>query len=706
MHIGTVWIGGEEDWSFYLEVDSVQMSGRNVAVEYKTYNGGTDVTLSAVYKCLSDRIEIHYDLTVPSSNKVVNAFIEEQGAMFECLPLNPTSKATLFKRGLWKRHKKDDGTSYEVKDGYFRFFKNPDKNILLKILSEHEDWTSDYSQHIPFLGPTTDEQAQVDRYTSDFEIYILPKKLSLPVAAAVAAGRSAVVEISTAKDYNLIKPGNDARQYSVTISNARSKLLEGKLTVTARTLDNKKIDYPVKGVTLKGLDTTQFGPFDLPEAEHERELYFIDASLAINGKEECFSRTNVAILPDFPFAHRDESVFGISDFFDLPSRASALELLKRMGVHHLRGCCHKDLSQSGFIAFASRDVEERFVSDQEKKKELRKIIHDIKVCQNPFWEFGNEWNLTDPDLTDDARIELRRKLARNYCRWTKHARSILGESSSIQLITQGLSSGDTDFLDLLQEFGCYDRFNGFAFHPARNEYTADADDEDLKMVGIIDNWNYYGQVKNCMEYARNNRDITAYATEVYACTWPNEFPRDSYRQAAANIVLSLALGLAEGLSSIQVYQLNDSIREDIGGINHKDEEYHFGLLMRDYSLKPSAMAYATTAEILDGAKFDNKYPPEDDADIKLRALVFRTDDDSKVTILWDRTEGYVQGYKEGFYHKEPWLPSYSEKRPYTFKTDKPDGEKVKVVDMIGRKYWFEAKDGTVEIDLDGEPVFV
>lgn len=87
--------------------------------------------------------------------------------------------------------------------------------------------------------------------------------------------------------------------------------------------------------------------------------------------------------------------------------------------------------------------------------------------------------------------------------------------------------------------------------------------------------------------------------------------------------------------------------------------------MRDLSLKPSAMAYAATAEALDGARLSRPFIRRG----SLRALVFDIDDHRKVTVLWDRSEGHTQAKnEERFFHREPWLPTFTKKVPYRFKT--------------------------------------
>ena len=667
LQIGSVTL----EWtSQYFKGVSIRKTGSNTAtVKYKTYNESplTSV-LTAKYTCLPREIKIHLDLNVPSG-------VDPGGAMFEVSPLKGTAKKELFKGGLWTRNE-DGGESYEVKDGYFRHFTDPKKKVMLKILG-NANWDGPDYQHIPFVKV----EGTASRYTSDVQIFVVPNELSLAGAAATAAGRTAVVELSTTKAFNLFKPGDGVPVFTAKVGNAQSKTLAGELTVVARTLDNKIAVNQKRSISLKGLAASKF-TFKLPAAE--RELFFVDASFRANGKEY-FSRTNVAILPDFEFKHKSKSVFGISDYFKVPDNTSALTLLQRLGVHHLRDGDNGLVADYGILSFAAMGIQ------PENEITSAELASRLGVCidrGNPVVEFGNEWNLLD-DKWGNATI---------YCDWAKTLFAVRG-SMPIKIITQGIAGWDEEYLNYLMGDDCCSSFEGIAFHPGRANFTADADDDDLAEVEG-GNWNYYGTVENYMASTRAHCDLPCYATEVYAGTFPNVYYRDSYRQAGSNIVLSLALGLAEGLSSIMVYQLNDGTWYDVGGVNHEDQEYHFGLLMRDASLKPSAMAYAATAEILDGAKFV-KYLNNHTS--TLRALVFDTDN-GKVTILWDRREGYIQAEgQSGFFHPEPWVPAYTKKGKYSFPTSK---DAVVVVDIIGRKHMVQAVDGVVTLTLTGEPIFV
>lgn len=664
---------------YFLGVSAEKTGENTAAVTYQTYDDETGaVTLAATYTCLPNVIRIHMELTAPSS-------VNTGGAMLEIYRLDGTPEVVFYKSGLWTRNA-NGGEAYETKDGYYRYFANPSKQILMKVLGV-VDWASEWYQHIPFT-----RVGETDTYTSDIEVFVLAHELqTFQAAAAAIAGRPGSVEISTTKDYNLFKPEDGAPQFVVTVNNAQNSELEGELTVIARTLDNERVIQSKKPIDI-GAYASFEETFTLPTAE--RELYFVEASLAVNGTE-VFSRTNVAILPDFTFQHKNESVFGISAYFPLPDNLSALKLLDRIGVHHLRNGDNREIpSDVGILAFASSDVyspEREEADTAAKRKWIANSLNTFLAQENPIWEFGNEWNPWDETENEQAVADL-------YGEWAKLACQIRNRKNyPIKIISQGIAGADMTFLRCLLRNGTYARLDGIAFHPGRGNVTADAQ---------ITYWNYYGTVKKMMNFVRAHGNKPAYATEVYAGTFPNCYNSDSYRQAAADTVLSLSLGLSQGLSSIQVYQLNDGTHYDVGGLVSQENwdvegfEYHFGLLMRDLSLKPSAMAYAVTAEMLDGATFV-KYLDQETG--YLHALVFDTDA-GRITILWDRTKGYVQGRdREGFRHLEPWLSTYREKVKYTFNTTKNE---VTVVDMIGRKHTVQATDGVVELELDGEPIFV
>jgi hypothetical protein len=707
----------------FKAVNTSQPGPDTVKVEYNNYS---NATLWATYTCSTNKISIQYSLTVADIDD-----LEIGNTYFQCNPINQTTrKDDCIKGAHWEGNGPSCEAS-EVKEGYFREFINPDRTILLKFPeNSHIDWgirpNGINYEHIAFQMVKVEEGQK--EYTSNIEIFILPQELqglSEEAAAAATDERVAVLKISTTNNYNMFKPEERAPAFKVEVTNVQSQHLDGELTVTAHTLDgevpvlnNQGVPNTNVPVILDGFTIREY-QFTLPEAK--RELYFVEASLKISGDtsgKEYFTRTNIAILPGFEFKHKKESVFGISAYFPVPDETHALELLDRLGVHHLRDGDNREIPTNINIhAFAQTYIS---LDEELKGDELRKILNDLVARKNDVWELGNELNyLCKTGEDPQSCVEKSKTAADKYgdqadlaCWMWKG----MGLDEKIAFITMGIAGQDLMFLDYLKANGSYNCFDGIAFHPGRAEYTADFDpDVDAPNAGDYGHqasWTYYGTVKGYMNYL-NVDNKRAYATEVYAGTLPNFYYRDSYRQAAANIVLSLALGLAEGLSSIQVYQLNDGTWYDIGGINEKVSiedteedineaaEYHFGLLMRDLSLKPSAMAYAATAEVLDGAKLSKPFIKKG----SLRALVFDIDENRKVTLLWDRSEGYVQN-KPGFFHSEPWVQTYMRKVAYRCKTTGEGVNTVQVVDMIGRKSNVAAVGSHVHLKLNGEPIFV
>lgn len=165
-------------------------------------------------------------------------------------------------------------------------------------------------------------------------------------------------------------------------------------------------------------------------------------------------------------------------------------------------------------------------------------------------------------------------------------------------------------------------------------------------------WNYYGSVKTAALMLREyGGDKPLWLTEIFAPTFPNSFWEDSMRHATENVVLTFALAKAENVKAAMWYQLFDSVWHDRFGANEKDREYHFGLVNRDFSLKPMVLAYATIAEALDGAEFSGWIRlPQPDA----RGMLFDTPR-GPMAVLWSRKDGYTLSRKvPDFPSPEPW----------------------------------------------------
>ena len=166
--------------------------------------------------------------------------------------------------------------------------------------------------------------------------------------------------------------------------------------------------------------------------------------------------------------------------------------------------------------------------------------------------------------------------------------------------------------------------------------------------------------------------------------------------------MSIALGYAEDIAGIFVFKFNDGISWDVNGVNENDREFHYGVLMRDFSPKPSLMACAAAAEHLDGAKFVRRI---DVPETSVKAYEF----DSPrgiFHVVVDRKEGYSNPLKkigDRVVHQEPWIDPWQARAQYSFAAAK---NTVYVYDAIGRMQKIKAKDGAATLELSGAPKIV
>ena len=654
---------------------SARRNGKNqIAVTYKTENDPEHlVDFSAVYTATPKILKARYRLSAPESMDV-------GGTQLTVRPVAGTKKGELYKSGLWTRHP-HGGVPYEVRDGYFRAFPGKGEFSLWMLVTGHHGWSDTNMQHLSFRP---EKEGSRERFAEPC-FFLTPKTFSGAAAAAYFHDRPVSVEFGSAKPFHLFETGDVPAKFTVTVTNVTAAKLPGAtLTVTARDFDGKLLLNEKLPITAEPYRAQEFA-FELPATD--RNLFFVEAAARVGGKE-VFSRTNVAVLPPFEFRHRAEGIFGIAAFFDVPDRKQVFELMRRLGVYHLRQGDNRIAEQYGMVAFGHGNVSPR-ISTEDWVKARDKFIDRIVTNRNPAFEFGNEWNM-------NQKGEERERRARVYAELTADLRRARDrKGADFKIVSQGIVNNDVAFLRLmhkyLQQNGGWDLIDGVGLHLGRGNWTPD---------NLAGGWNYLGPLRQTKRLLREFGEKPLYITEAYAKTKPNDWWYDSYRQAAENTVLTFALGMAEGVAAIHFYQLHDGVWHDIGGVNEKDGEYHYGLLMRDNSLKPSAMAYAAAAEALDGAKFVKYYEPEKS---RVRGMIFDTPR-GKLAILYDRTEGYtLSKNSKNFGHPEPWVSSWKVKHDVKFPVS---GESITVIDPIGRARTIPAKNGKVTLTLDGAPLMV
>lgn len=265
----------------------------------------------------------------------------------------------------------------------------------------------------------------------------------------------------------------------------------------------------------------------------------------------------------------------------------------------------------------------------------------------------------------------------------------------VKILSMGIAGPDVKFLEAIHANGGWPLLDGIAFHPGRGNYTADYIDTSPKH----EFWTYLGAIRTVKAAVQRLGPKPIWVTEAYACTQANNDWVDTKRHAAENIVLTFALGLAEGLETVEFYQLHDAVWYNQGGVNPKDREYDFGILHRDGAVKPSLFAYCAIAEALDGATFtgDLSFP---DPNLKGHAY---TTPRGAMDILWSRADGYTLTVRSKSYAEpEPWLDPWPTKTTVSL----PAAGTVTVIDCLGRKTTLSPVDGQVSLVLDGAPRIV
>ncbi len=422
---------------------------------------------------------------------------------------------------------------------------------------------------------------------------------------------------------------------------------------------------------------------------------------------DVFTRTTVAFLPPHEFRHRDTSVFGV-----IPSwqgfkgqEEAELSLMERMGVRWIRsGTDLPRLRRHGFETIAQIDFTLKHAFDPENSNDVARVascVARLKRDNVIYAEMGNE-------IGHRGTAETRHALFAAFETWLDAYRAERARQGADFKIIYGTSAVRPDLMRIMDEHNVWEKLDEYVIHPGRGYWTADTDSGGWRYLGLIRG------TRRILVKDLGVRNPKFHLTEIYVKTKPNDGWADSYRQSAENMVLNAALALEEDVRTFTVHKLHEGIGWNVNGIhpgNGKIDpmEYHYGLLNRDNSPKPSFMGYVTAAEELDGATFRNWIFHNEKKD-KLRGLIFNSPE-GPFALLWDRAEGFlltghapkprVKGAP--FFHYEPWMRHWRVRNVREFKTL---DDEVTVIDPIGRRKTLKAVDGRVSLALDGEPVFV
>lgn len=536
-------------------------------------------------------------------------------------------------------------------------------------------------------------------YSNVINLYLFPWENSAFVAAAMQTGAALAATITTGKDFNIFNSAKETAGFSVAMMNPRNAPTEVACRVIARNYDGKEDVNESFSVKLKPYEITS-RHFKLPK--RTRDYWFVNAEFD-DKKTNSFVRADIACLEPYKYKSLDTSIIGIAANFEIPSAAACDKLLTRMGARWIRSSGmgetekYAKKNRRGILSF---HLDRNATNEEQRLAFAKEKLQDAVARDCPIVEIGNELNF-------GAKGDEIRKRCASYSEWLKafyDARAALKLEKKVKISTFGFA-GCVDggaFYKAMDKVGCWDYCDVLSLHPGRLNQTPDNPGPDWQ-------WNYRAQIQSTKGFIRQLREQKGKAldlilTEVYARTPPNKNDSDSTRSAVENVILSCALAKVEGATALNWYQMHDSVHTAIGSINEHNTEYHYGLLRRDGTVKPSLLAFCTISEALDGAEFVREVGYEDSR----KAWFFNTPR-GEMAIIYDRKDGYYP--YDGMFtgrpfvgHLEPWLDHWKSHTEYRFAAPKGG---VTVRDAIGRTRKIKAgSDGFVTLKLSGAPLIV
>jgi hypothetical protein len=681
-----------------IKLSDLTRDAQDAALYHATFTVNSKVTPAPPIQCTAnirvidpEHVRVTYDLTAKDTYLTEN---EKwlTGAMLGLRPIKQSEPRQMAYLAHWTRHEYG-GVPYELHDGTLYYYDQPDNRVGIYLNKSNANWSDANGNQNCYPDKIDDHHFQ---YVMD----VMIKSPNTPpdVFSAIMHQRPVSVVLKTDKAYNWFEPADGQPLVTTTLTNAKQTPQTVTLNIVARDFDGNKVVDQQHPITLEAYASKQV-TIKLPASDHA--IYFVEAS-AQQTDVEVLDRTNVVILSPFTFKQDPKtSMFGIAAAWPMPSYEDSLRLIKRMGIRWTRNPINTNpalipawLHTNVHTNIHPAELEPKDPANIEKR--LRDMLIKAETFHAYQLEFANEWNMRG----GINKAQYASTYVHNYLSVLDRIRK--ETHSTVKITMMGLAGMDQGFLRKVYEEGGWDMFDVLNLHPGRGNYTVDYDPNDPGIVGEHGTyWNFYGAVRIIKKMARQYGEKPIILSETYAPTYPNSFWEDSYRNAAENVVLTNALAMAEGMQRVFWYQLNDSVWWARGMARNTDREFHFGLLNRDLSFKPSAIAYCNVAQALDQATFIKHLTFASDSNAK--GLLYDTPH-GNVAILWNRVDGYTLSKRaEHFASPEPWVDTWKTKVPMTFKAT---GKTVTTADAIGRKKTIPVTDNKVQLILDGAPLIV
>lgn len=582
------------------------------------------------------------------------------------------------------------GIPYEVTAGIAHVSTWGDLHGMFLLDRSRPAWTNATWIHSPGVPlPTGGHRSEADFFFST----------TRPSATAtIGLGQELGIELRTDRDFNIWQAGETM---SVTALVANGSDQAGTIDVSWWVRDFNGGQLAAQTVTLSiAASSTAEHTFTVPAPAQGIALAEVAAT---RGDDEAFARTTLAVLPPRSLDPNPESMFGIANYPWLlrPSTTALLDLWQRVGISWVRiaydggpGLPPSEYDARGILHNIELQPSLE-VADAVAAQWAATNLGTAVAAGAQYFEVGNELNRPfNTGVAAQAYID-------------KALRPVVDRAAAtgatVKIMNNGLAGMDKPWVENFIAGGGWEMIDAFAYHPGRGNFTPDyvPGGEEWEAGATGKYWNFYGGLKQLKAIMAQHGEKEIWLTEAYACTRPNAWWNDTYRHAAENIFLTLALARAEGIRTVCWYQFHDSVLGNPQVANPENVEYHFGLMNRDLSAKPSLLAFANAAAVLDSSTFLGWLDLRDEHS---RGLLFDTPT-GHAAVLWNRADGYLLNadHDPSDWHfpapevwVDPWPTKMQVSLPATDST-------VTQLDSIGQRTEVLASSGYATITLDGAP---
>ncbi|WP_116952395.1 hypothetical protein [Jiangella endophytica] len=650
-----------------------------IRVDYRMGSTGVGIAVRGTFDVTARRLHARWEAT--SGNEM---YLNSQFHRVAIGSAGPESTRALTR---WNRDG-GGGVPYETNDGVIYARSWPDTAGFLRIADSNPAWSAGDWVHVA---------GKYDGNVLVHDVDVVIGDLRPAAANALAQARPLGIDIWTDQPFNLWDGAGHRMTVHAQAVNGGAAARDVELSWWGRDFDGAVV---ASGQETLRLDAGGVAQRSVEFPSPQQGIVFVEVRVAA-GDDEAFARTTLASLRQYQY--QPGGMFGIANYPWLlqPSKDDVAALLKRIGVASVRiayngapGIAPAELEAMGIMPNIQHGDVVFDASPEEVKAWAAELVDVVVDAGAHYFEVDNERNqpwmsgrFTEEYIRDGLRPVVERLAEVGY---------------DVKVMNTGLGGMDVNWLDNFHANGGWDLIDVFAFHPGRGNFTPDyaptPDEWEQGSNGSY--WNFLGGLREARrrldEYGG---DKELWLTEAYSCTRPNHWWNDTMRQSAENVLLTLALAKSEGVDGVNWYQLHDSIIHQPQKANPTNPEYHFGLMNRDTSVKPSLLAYATATRVLEGAEFV-RWLSFSDPDVK--GLQFDTPD-GPMSVLWTRKDGYFLNADHDdaspyYAHPEAWEDDWPTKTDVAFR-----GARLREVDVLGRERGVTGSRGTVDVVLDGTP---